>query len=86
MKAVTVRQIPRELARAIERRASSARTSVNKAVIGLLEEAAGLARKEGTRTRHHDLDALAGSWTGEETAAFNRSLQAQRGIDPAVWK
>ena len=86
MKVVTVRQIPRELARAIERRASSARTSVNKAVIGLLEEAAGLARKDGTRARHHDLDALAGSWTGEETAAFNRSLQAQRGIDPDVWK
>ena len=86
MKVVTVRQIPRELARAIERRASSARTSINKAVIGLLEEAAGLARKDGTRARHHDLDALAGSWTGEETAAFNRSLQAQRGIDADVWK
>ena len=86
MKVVTVRQIPRELARAIERRASSARTSINKAVIGLLEEAAGLARKDGTRARHHDLDALAGSWTGEETAAFNRSLQAQRGIDPDIWK
>ena len=86
MKVVTVRQIPRELARAIERRASSARTSVNKAVIGLLEEAAGLARKDGTRARHHDLDALAGSWTGEETAAFNRSLQVQRGIDADVWK
>jgi hypothetical protein len=86
MKVVTVRQIPRELARAIERRASSARTSVNKAVIGLLEEAVGLARKDGNRARHHDLDALAGSWTGEETAAFDRSLQAQRGIDPDVWK
>ena len=59
--------------------------SVNKAVIGLLEEAAGLAKKNGTRTRHHDLDELAGTWSREEAAAFNRSLQAQRGIDPDVW-
>jgi hypothetical protein len=86
MKAVTVRQIPRELARAIERRARAARTSVNKAVIGLLEEATGLAKKDGARARHHDLDALAGSWAGDEAAAFNRSLRAQRGIDPDVWK
>ena len=86
MKAVTVRQISRDLARAIEHRARAARTSINKAVIGLLEEAAGLANKNGTRTRHHDLDALAGSWTREETAAFNRSLQAQRAIDPDIWK
>jgi len=86
MKVVTVRQVPRELARAIERRARTARTSLNKAVIGLLEEAAGLTKRAGTQTRHHDLDALAGSWTTEETAAFNRSLQAQRGIDPDVWK
>jgi len=86
MKVVTVRKIPRELASAIERRARAARTSVTKAVIGLLEEAAGLARKDGARARHHDLDALAGSWTGEEAAAFNRSLQAQRRIDPDVWK
>jgi hypothetical protein len=85
MKVVTVRKIPRELASAIERRARAARTSVTKAVIGLLEEAAGLARKDGARARHHDLDALAGSWAGEEAAAFNRSLQAQRGIDPDVW-
>jgi hypothetical protein len=85
MKVVTIRKIPRELASAIERRARAARTSVTKAVIGLLEEAAGLARKDGAGVRHHDLDALAGLWTGEETAAFNRSLQAQRGIDPDVW-
>ena len=85
MKVVTVRKIPRELARAIERRARAGRTSVTKAVIGLLEEAAGLTRKDGEGPRHHDLDALAGSWTGEETAAFNRALQAQRGIDPDVW-
>lgn len=86
MKVVTVRQVPRELARAIERRARAARTSVNKAVIGLLEEAAGLTKRGATQARHHDLDGLAGSWTNEETTAFNRSLQLQRGIDPDLWK
>lgn len=86
MKAVTLRQIPRELARAIERRARTTRTSVNKTVIGLLEEATGLASKPGTPPRHHDLDAFAGSWTEEEATAFDRTLRAQREIDPDVWK
>ena len=86
MKAVTLRQIPRDLARAIERRARAARTSVNRTVIGLLEEATGLATKTGAPPRHHDLDALAGSWTDDETAGFDRALRAQRDIDPDGWK
>jgi len=86
VKVVTVRQIPRELARAIDRRARATRTSVNKAVIGLLEEATGLAKRPADRVRHHDLDDLAGSWSREEAATFDRSLAVQRAVDEDVWK
>jgi hypothetical protein len=41
-----------------------------------------------SQTRHarfHDLDALAGSWSNEETSAFNQALAKQRTIDLALW-
>lgn len=86
MKAVTLRNLPPELARVIRQRATEKRTSVNKAVISLLEESAGIGRKKKGTALHHDLDALAGSWTKEEAAAFEKALARQRSIDLDLWK
>ena len=86
MKTVTVRQIPPALARVIEQRARRRRSSINKAVLGLLEEAAGLAGHKSAPARHHDLDALAGTWTREEAKEFDRALWAQRPVDPDLWR
>jgi hypothetical protein len=86
MKAVTLRNIPPELARLIRRKASERRTSINKAVIALLEESAGTRGKEKVQPLHHDLDALAGSWTKEEAVEFGKALGFQRAIDPELWK
>lgn len=86
MKAVTLRNLPPELTRVIDRKARDKGTSVNKAVISLLEEALGVGGKKQTKPLHHDLDALAGSWTGHEAAAFEQALARQRAIDPDLWK
>ena len=86
MKAVTLRNVPPELARIIRRKASEKRTSVNKAVISLLEESLGIRGKKADKPLHHDLDALAGSWTKEEVSAFERALARQRAIEPDLWK
>ena len=85
MKAVTLRNLPPELARIIRRKASEKRTSVNKAVISLLEEGTGLRGTKKDQPLHHDLDALAGSWTKEEAVAFDKALALQRAIDPDLW-
>lgn len=85
MKAVTLRNLPPELARIIRRKASEEGVSVNKAVIRLLEESLGMGGKKG-KPIHHDLDALAGSWTEEEASAFERALAQQRAIDLDLWK
>ncbi|MCB1057744.1 MAG: hypothetical protein KDD11_19765 [Acidobacteria bacterium] len=85
MKAITVRNIPEELAAVLERQARESHTSLNKTVIRLLEKATGLEPRAGHR-RHHDLDALAGSWTPEEAADFDRVLEDQRRIDPELWR
>lgn len=85
MKTVTLRNPPPELLRMIRKKASEKKVSLNKAVIGLLEEGAGLSKKP-KRILSHDLDDLAGSWSEEEARAFEKNLQRQRVIDEDLWK
>ena len=84
MKALTLRNLKPDLARAIERKAREAGTSLSGAVLALLEQATGLSKKR--REDHHDLDHLAGSWSPEQARAFEKTLAQQRLIDPEVWK
>lgn len=86
MKAVTLRNLPPELARMIRQAADEKRTSINKVVIRLLEENLGIRGKKKDKPLHHDLDALAGSWTKEEALEFEKALARQRTIDPDLWK
>lgn len=85
MKAITLRNLPPDLEKAIRKRAQGKRMSVNKAVIGLLED--HLTQDKTKRAElHHDLDNLCGSWTEDAAAAFDRVLAKQRTIDRDVWK
>ena len=86
MKAITLRNLPPEVARKVQRRAKQKNTSVNKAVIELLEESAGGKGKKKPPVRYHDLDHLAGTWTKEEASAFDKLIAEQRTIDPDLWK
>ena len=84
MKAITLRNIPPDLATILEKEAKESATSLNKTVIRLLEKATGLLSRPG-RHRYHDLDELAGSWTPEEAREFEAELADQRRIDPELW-
>ncbi len=86
MKVVTLRKLPPEVSKVVQRRARERGTSINKAVISLLEEAAGIRRKGQGPALYHDLDALAGSWTKEEAATFEEVLREQRRVDPELWQ
>jgi hypothetical protein len=86
MGAITVRNLPPELARAIRQKAKQERTSLNRTVISLLEEATGLGRPAKKVVLHHDLDHLFGCWSKEEYEEFNEALREQRQIDPEMWK
>jgi plasmid stability protein len=86
MKAITVRNLPPRLVRAIRLKAQAERTSVNKTVIRLLEEREAPKSPGARRSLHHDLDALAGSWNKKDAATFDRHLRSQRTIDPELWK
>lgn len=86
MKAITLRNLPPEVARIVQQRAKQKKTSVNKAVIELLEESAGGTAKKKTPVHYHDLDHLVGTWTKEEADAFDKLIAEQRTIDPELWK
>lgn len=85
MKPITLRNLPPEIARAVRKRTDKEKTSLNKTVIGLLEESLGGKPKQAPAI-HHELDALAGVWTKRDAATFERALADQRRIDPELWK
>ena len=85
MKTITLRNIPPQLARKLERKAKAKGMSLTKVVIEIVEEGMGL-RKGEQPVLHHDLDSLAGTWTKAEARAFERSLRDQRSIDPELWR
>lgn len=86
MKAITLRNLPPDIARTVQQRAKQRKTSVNKAVIELLEESAGGEAKKKAPIRYQDLDHLVGTWTKEEADAFDKLIAEQRTIDPGLWK
>ena len=86
MSAITVRNLPPELARVIRQKAKKEKTSLNRAVISLLEEATGLGKSAKADVVHHDLDHLAGVWSREEYEEIMEAVREQRQIEPEMWK
>jgi hypothetical protein len=85
MNAITVRNLPPEVAKAVKEKARKEKLSLNKAVVRLLEEATG-AEKAKKKAIHHDLDRFFGTWTKEEADAFDEAMREHRQIDPEMWK
>lgn len=86
MNAITVRNLPPEVAKFIREKAHKEGLSLNRAVVQLLEEATGVKRTRKPVV-HHDLDHLFGVWSAEEADEFDRYLEEHRSIiDPEMWK
>ena len=83
-KAITLRNLPEPVARAVRERAARYHISLNKAVIQLLEEATGTAAKGPHRYR--DMDHLFGSISAESADAMERAMWEARRIDLDDWK
>ncbi len=86
MNAITIRNLPPDLARTIRQRAKADGTSLNRTVINLLRERTAATKNGRPRARYRDLDALAGTWTKAQAAEFEKELAAQRKIDLELWK
>lgn len=88
MNAITVRNLPPAVAKAVQQKARKEKLSLNKAIIKLLEEVTGQGKHRPTKpVVHHDLDHLFGVWTKEEADEFDAFLKEHRSIiDPEMWK
>jgi len=84
LKPITLRNLPEAVGRAVRERAEHYRVSLNQSVIRLLEDAVGAPRAR--EAEHHDLDQLIGSWSASAARSAERALEAQRRIDPEMWK
>jgi antitoxin FitA-like protein len=85
MKAITLRNIPPRVQRAIQSKARQKGISVNKAVLELLEERVGILQ-DHKKSVHHDLDSLAGSWNSREEKSFQQVVGVGRQIDEDLWR
>jgi plasmid stability protein len=85
MGAITVRNLPPELARVIRQKAKREKASLNRTVINLLEKATGLG-KPRTEELHTDLDRFFGCISKAEADELDEAIREQRQIEPEMWK
>jgi hypothetical protein len=81
MKHLTVRDLPAELAQALEREKRRRGDSLNETVIGLLSQGLGV----GT-TRSNGLARLAGRWNEEEFRCFEEAVAPFERVDDELWR
>jgi len=83
MKNITVRDIPPELADALDKERRRRGKSLNKTVIQLLGQGLGVPV---TAPRSNGIARLAGSWTLEEHRQFEEAVAPSEQIDPELWR
>jgi plasmid stability protein len=81
MRTLTVRNVPREVAEALEREKRRRGESLNQTVIELLTQGLGV----GT-VRSNGLARLAGRWSEEEFQEFERAVAPFEEIDEELWR
>ena len=87
MKQITIRSIPDEVKKTVQKEAAQKGVSLNKAIISLLERAVGGKQPEKRkRVLYHDLDHLAGTWSREEAKEFRKTMRMFEKIDEDLWK
>ena len=76
----TIRDIPRDIDRALRKMARDEGKSLNRAIIDALRRVTGL----GQTVQYHDLDWAAGRWT--EDPGFDAAMAEQDKVNPEDWR
>jgi plasmid stability protein len=76
----TLRNVPKELDRALKARAKLLGKSVNQVTLE------ALAQGMQQTLRRRNLRTMPGSWSKSEAEAFEEALASQRSIDQELWK
>ena len=83
MQHLTVRNIPQDLAAALNAEKHRRHQSLNQTVIELLRQSLGVGPG---RKRSNGLARLAGHWTQEELEQFEAATAATEEIDAELWQ
>ena len=83
MKTMTIRNVPAELARALDKERRRRGLSLNRTVLALLRTALGLP---SAGMRSNGLGRLAGGWSEAEYKQFEQAVEPLGEIDPAMWR
>lgn len=82
MKHLTIRNLPPEIAVALESERDRRHKSLNQTVIELLRDSLGIVRGG----KRNGLAALAGTWSEEEHARFEQAVAVTEQIDEELWR
>lgn len=82
MKTLTIRNVPRRLADALDRERRRRDASLNRTVLDLLSRSLGVGTGE---TRRNGLASLAGTWSAEEQRTFDAAVAPLDSVDDEMW-
>ncbi|HEX7677809.1 MAG TPA: hypothetical protein VF713_06780 [Thermoanaerobaculia bacterium] len=81
MRNLTIRNVPDNLADALEKEKSRRKESLNQTVIELLSQGLGVGS-----SRSNGLARLAGTWTADEHREFEENVALFEEIDAELWR
>lgn len=85
MRHLTIRNIPPEVAEALEKTRTRSRASLNQTVIDLLRRALGVRGREEEKSGN-GLASFAGTWTKEQHERFEAAVAVTEQIDEELWR
>lgn len=81
-KTLTIRQVPRRLAEALDRQRRQTGESLNRTVLTLLARSLGV---DGQGPRRNGLAKLAGTWTAGDQRQFDEAIAPLERVDDEMW-
>jgi hypothetical protein len=85
MATMTLRGVDDAMAKTLKESAEKEGLSMNAFILRVLRNALKLGKKRRGE-EHHDLDALAGTWSAEDAAEFQNLTAPFESVDEALWK
>jgi hypothetical protein len=82
MRTLTIRNVPRRLADALDRERQKQDASLNSTVLDLLSRSLGVG---GDAPRRNGLAALAGTWSAKEQRKFDAAVAPFGVVDEDMW-
>ena len=82
MRTLTIRNVPKRLADALNRERRKRDASLNSTVLDLLHRSLGVA---GSAPRSNGLAELAGTWSAEDQRQFDAAVAPLGAIDDDMW-